>query len=124
MTDRSSLVAVVSYLLVDTATGSCAAVDPAEHHKALDVAEKEGLSISVVLTTHKHWDHAGGNIALAEAIPGLTVVGGELDMVDACTMPVKDGEEFKLGATTITCLLTPGHTKGHITYYCTTGDER
>jgi len=112
------------YLIFDEASGACAAVDPAEPQKALDAAAAEGWSISIVLTTHKHWDHAGGNIALAAAIPGLTVVGGEVDMVDGCTMPVKDGEEFKLGATTVTCLLTPGHTKGHITYYCAADDER
>jgi hydroxyacylglutathione hydrolase len=59
-----------SYLLICEASGACAAVDPAEPSKALAAAEAAGVVISVVLTTHKHWDHAGGNVALAEAIPG------------------------------------------------------
>lgn len=75
--------------------------------------------VSVVLTTHKHWDHAGGNAALAAEIPGLTVVGGAVDEVEACTMHVVDGQTLTVGGIEVKCLLTPGHTKGHITYYCT-----
>jgi glyoxylase-like metal-dependent hydrolase (beta-lactamase superfamily II) len=30
----------------------------------------------------QHWDHAGGNAAIAAALPGLVVVGGALDAVE------------------------------------------
>lgn len=43
-----------SYLLIDE-NGVCAVVDPAEPKKALAAAEKHGVTIAVVLTTHKHW---------------------------------------------------------------------
>jgi hydroxyacylglutathione hydrolase len=69
-------------------------------------------------------DHSGGNDALAATIPGLTIVGGELDLVPACTMPVTDGQVFHVGAMAVTCLHTPGHTVGHITYYVTSGDAK
>jgi hydroxyacylglutathione hydrolase len=109
---------VRSYLVIDDATSTCAAVDPAQPAKALAAAEAAGVAITVVLTTHKHWDHSGGNVELAGAIPGLTVVGGAIDEVDGCTLFVGDGQVLQLGSISVTCLLTPGHTKGHITYFC------
>ena len=36
-------------------SGKAAAVDPAEPEKLLAAAEKEGVAIDTVLTTHKHW---------------------------------------------------------------------
>ncbi len=38
-----------------------AAVDPAEADKVVAAAAREGVRLSHVLTTHCHWDHAGGN---------------------------------------------------------------
>jgi len=35
--------------------GTTAAVDPVEPSKLISAAEKEGLKISCVLTTHHHW---------------------------------------------------------------------
>lgn len=35
--------------------GYTAVVDPAEPKKAIQAAEREGVTISVVLTTHHHW---------------------------------------------------------------------
>ena len=35
--------------------GRAAAVDPAEPQKVLDAAAKEGVELTTVLTTHKHW---------------------------------------------------------------------
>jgi len=43
-----------SYLIIDE-NNVCAVVDPAEPKKALAAAEAAGVTISVVLTTHKHW---------------------------------------------------------------------
>lgn len=111
------------YLIISS-DGVCAAVDPAEPKKALEAAEKCGVQISVVLTTHHHADHAGGNESLAEAIPGLTVVGGAIDNVSACTMPVEDGQVLHVGTIAVTCLLTPGHTNGHVTYFCEAGCDK
>ena len=49
------------YLLVDKATRQAAAVDPVEPKKVLQAAQEHKLDIKFVLTTHSHWDHAGGN---------------------------------------------------------------
>lgn len=48
---------------------------------------------------------------MATKIPGLTVVGGAVDEVDACTMFVEDNQILMVGNVEVKCLLTPGHTK-------------
>ena len=36
----------------------------------LKISEELDVQLTAVLTTHKHWDHAGGNTAMKDAIPG------------------------------------------------------
>ena len=43
-----------AYLLI-AEDGTTAAVDPVEPAKVISAAEKEGVKISSVLTTHHHW---------------------------------------------------------------------
>jgi hydroxyacylglutathione hydrolase len=83
----------------------------------LKAAADLGLTLSAVLTTHKHWDHAGGNDAMKDAIPGLRVLGSLQDAVEGCTQQVRDGEGVSAAGLAVRCLQTPGHTLGHICYY-------
>lgn len=78
------------------------------HFKVLKAADEEGVTITKVLTTHKHHDHAGGNNAIARKIPGLEIVGGEVDRVQGATSTVKDGDTISVGAINVKCLHTPG----------------
>lgn len=74
----------------------------------LDAASKEGVEVTTVLTTHKHWDHAGGNNKIKKLCPGIEVIGGINDHVEGCTRNVKDGEQLNLGDIAVTCIETPG----------------
>ena len=47
------------YILVDQKTKVCAVVDPVEPEKLLKRIADEGGSLTTVLTTHHHYDHAG-----------------------------------------------------------------
>ena len=47
------------------------------------VAE-EGVTLTTVLTTHHHWDHAGGNKELVTKLPGLAVIAGD-ERIDGTT---------------------------------------
>lgn len=98
--------------------GVTAAVDPVEPQKLIKAAEEEGLKISKVLTTHHHWDHAGGNNEIAKLIPGIEIVGGEHDHVEGATREVADKQEISVGSISIACIETPFHTLGHICYLC------
>lgn len=64
-----------------------AAVDPVEPKKVLEAAEKEGVPIKAIYTTHHHWDHAGGNEELLKALPaGTPVYGADDRSTFACTL--------------------------------------
>lgn len=104
------------YLIVDEKTKTTAVVDPVQADKAITCAKDDGLNISMVLTTHHHWDHAGGNKDIVSKIPGLPVYGGD-DRIDALTNKVEHGSKFKIGSLDVECLFTPCHTKGHICYF-------
>ena len=106
-----------SYLICDRASGTAAAVDPAEADKVIAAAETAGVRIAQVLTTHKHYDHAGGNKALKQAVADVEIVGSAIDNVEACTRPVADGDVLELGALRITCMVTPGHTRGSLCFH-------
>ncbi|XP_046327986.1 hydroxyacylglutathione hydrolase, mitochondrial-like isoform X2 [Haliotis rufescens] len=106
------------YLLIDEETKQCAAVDPVEPHKIASALKEEGVSLNAVLTTHHHWDHAGGNEKLVGLLGKTTVYGGDV-RIGELTNKVKHGDEFKIGSLTVRCLFTPCHTSGHICYYVT-----
>lgn len=114
-----------SYLIVDENTKEAAVVDPVEPEKILEASISHGLTLKFVLTTHHHWDHAGGNEKIKELVPGIKVYGGSIDNVKGCTDKVENGDKLHLGADiSILALHTPCHTKGHICYYVTgKGDE-
>lgn len=76
--------------------------------KVLKAASEQGVTISKVLTTHKHHDHAGGNNAMASEIAGLEIVGGEKDRVQGANVTVKDGDIVSVGGITVQCMHTAG----------------
>ena len=92
------------YMIVDRSgppgrPHAVALVDPCEPKavlRALQKIEMEeysqyGLQPVAVLTTHHHWDHAGGNTLLVKTYPRIAVYGGKDDKVAACTHPLADG---------------------------------
>lgn len=80
-----------------------------------------GLRPAAILTTHHHWDHAGGNkrfieLAAREGIE-LRVYGGD-ERVDALTDRVAHGDTLELagGGLRVRALDTRCHTRGSISY--------
>lgn len=110
------------YLLIDEDTREAAIVDPVEPIKVVEAVKKHKVKLTTVLTTHHHWDHAGGNEKMLRLMPGLTVCGGD-DRVDALTKKVTHSNTLKLGSLSVKCLFTPCHTSGHICYFVTKKDS-
>lgn len=118
-----------AYLISCNEGETVVAIDPAEPDKiveALAANFPRTARIRTILTTHKHWDHAGGNRALLQLLddddstgPPVRVVGGLIDEVEACNVPVRDGDVLNdvIPGVTVTCIHTPGHTRGHICYF-------
>ncbi|XP_038618498.1 hydroxyacylglutathione hydrolase, mitochondrial isoform X1 [Tachyglossus aculeatus] len=103
------------YLIIDEETKEAAIVDPVQPQKVLETVKKYGVKLTTVLTTHHHWDHAGGNEKLVKMEPGLKVFGGD-DRVGALTQKVSHLSTFQVGTLHVKCLFTPCHTSGHICY--------
>ena len=93
--------------------------------------------IKIILNSHAHTDHAGGHalmkeltgarILMSEADTALLASGGTNDFTPyskelmgyrpaKTDQILRDGDKVTLGGTTLTCHLTPGHTKGAMTW--------
>lgn len=107
-----------AYLLRDPATGECAVVDPSEAEPVLAALEALHARPTMILNTHHHHDHVGGNEALVAAFAGLRVVAHASDRgrVPGQTDSVHDGDTVTLGKTALRVLHVPGHTLGAVTY--------
>lgn len=113
-----------AYLIVDESSNEAAVVDPVEPEKIIEAAKAVGADLKLVLTTHHHWDHAGGNEKMKDLVPGINVYGGSIDNVKGCTNKLENGDRLSLGADIdILALHTPCHTKGHISYFVTSKEE-
>jgi len=109
------------YLLVDESTNEAAVVDPVNPDTVVEAVEKAKVNLTTVITTHHHWDHAGGNVKLVEQFGRpLKVFGGD-DRIGALTNKVSHNDTFSVGNVRVSCLATPCHTTGHICYYINDG---
>ncbi|XP_014219545.1 hydroxyacylglutathione hydrolase, mitochondrial isoform X2 [Copidosoma floridanum] len=106
------------YLIIDEDTREAAAVDPVHPSEILRAVKESDCKLTKVLTTHHHWDHAGGNKQICCEVPGLQVFGGD-DRIDSLTCKVEHGSVINMGSLKIECLFTPCHTLGHICYFVT-----
>lgn len=125
-----------AFAIISLRTERIALVDPADSDTCLVYIQRfssyTGLSLQLteILTTHKHWDHAGGNEALLEFIkseknastnlvsPNLRVIGSRIDSPKSCTMLVEDQEVFEIleGGAVVRTVATPGHTAGSVLF--------
>jgi hypothetical protein len=86
-----------SYLLIDEASRTAAAVDPVDPEKVLQTARDHQVFITHILTTHSHADHDGGNAAMAQFLPHVIVCGGKNDHVRAVTHEVDHDDLITVG---------------------------
>ncbi len=118
-------------------------IDPgAEADRIKEQIARTGMAPKAILLTHGHFDHIGAvkNLALEYGIP--VIVGEDEkefltdldkvvpnafgDSIDKDLFRIepdyycKDGELLEYGGLYITCLATPGHTAGGISYFLPT----
>ena len=106
-----------AYIIIDEDSKQAAAVDPADASTVVAAASRERVQLTHVLTTHSHWDHAGGNADMVKLCPGIEVVGGKGDNAAAVTREVGDGDCVLVGTRIkVGVLYTPCHTRGHVTF--------
>ncbi|MCG2783682.1 MAG: MBL fold metallo-hydrolase [Anaerolineae bacterium] len=127
-----------AYLVADPQTKEAAVIDPSwDGHLILAEAQKRGWRIGHLWYTHAHFDHIGGAAAIADALNPLPLValhpadhvlwraGGGGRMFG---LPIDPGPEpsidfvhvqtLRLGSNIFEVRYTPGHTPGHVVFYC------
>ena len=99
---------------------SAVVVDPGEAAGVLAVLARERLTLSSILVTHHHHDHQGGVADLLSRYPSAEVFGPAVESITGLTRPLRGGETIApvgLGVE-FQVLAVPGHTLGHLAYYC------
>ncbi|XP_038045052.1 probable hydrolase PNKD [Patiria miniata] len=105
-----------AYLVIDTPTNTAVVIDPGDPEVVQYWVEEEGVSLTAIFTTHKHWDHSGGNKALRKLYKKIAVYGSSTDSIPGLTHHVVDGDSIEIGGLRFTTLFTPGHTVGHTAF--------
>lgn len=99
-------------MIVCNQTKDAAIVDPVNPETVIEAIKKEGVNLKSVITTHHHWDHAGGNEKLLSLFgKPLTVYGGD-DRIGGLNKKVQQDDEFTIGNLKVRCIFTPCHTTG------------
>jgi hydroxyacylglutathione hydrolase len=106
------------YLLHDPVSGETAVVDPAVAQPVLDVLDQNGWQLSMILNTHHHGDHVGGNLELKH-FTGCTIFAPLSDQhrIPGIDRHGVDGDVLTLGKHSAKVISTPGHTSGHVVYH-------
>ncbi|MBC7916776.1 MAG: hydroxyacylglutathione hydrolase [Rhodoferax sp.] len=93
-------------------------VDPGDAQPVLRALSETGLQLHTILVTHHHADHTGGIQQLFDAT-GATVYGPAREQIAGVQHGLKDGDQVCAMGLDFQVLDVPGHTAGHIAYFCT-----
>jgi hydroxyacylglutathione hydrolase len=107
-----------AYLLVCEATREAVIVDPSEPGPVIPAIDAADVKLRGIWNTHHHFDHTGGNEAVA-AHYKLTWVSGHASdkgRIAGQTEFLEAGQRFKMGRLDVEILHIPGHTLGAIAY--------
>ena len=96
---------------------SAVAVDPGSAAPVLDALAAHGLRLASILVTHHHPDHVGGVDAL-RAATGASVCGPARETMPEPLQRLDDGDVVDALGLRFQVLDVPGHTAGHIAYFC------
>jgi hydroxyacylglutathione hydrolase len=92
-------------------------VDPGEAQPVLEALQHLNVPLEAILVTHHHADHTGGVDALRQAT-GAQVFGPERETMPEPLTRLSGGNQLQALGLTFQVIDVPGHTAGHIAYYC------
>ena len=92
-------------------------VDPGDAQPVLEALQQLGLQLQAILVTHHHPDHTGGVDALREAT-GASVFGPKREPMPEPLTRLGGGDQLQSLGLTFDVIDVPGHTAGHIAYFC------
>jgi hydroxyacylglutathione hydrolase len=92
-------------------------VDPGDAGPVQAHLRAHGLRLEAILVTHHHQDHTGGVDALRDAT-GAKVYGPAHERIPEPVTRLSEGDRIEVLGLQFDVLDVPGHTAGHIAYYC------
>ncbi|KAG9141317.1 hypothetical protein Leryth_001788 [Lithospermum erythrorhizon] len=107
-----------AYLLHDVDTGTVGVVDPSEAVPIIDALGQRDFNLTYILNTHHHYDHTDGNLELKKKY-GAKVIGpaADKDRIPGIDIALNDGDKWMFAGHEVHIMDTPGHTRGHISFY-------
>lgn len=92
-------------------------VDPGDPTIVVQALESEGVQLQGILVTHHHGDHVAGVKALHDHTQA-PVFGPAQEPVPEPYTPVSHGQHIRVLGLDISVLDVPGHTAGHVAFFC------
>jgi hydroxyacylglutathione hydrolase len=92
-------------------------VDPGDAAPVLQALQAHGLELQGILVTHHHHDHVGGVSVLQQATQA-PVFGPAREKIPLNMQGLGQGQQVSLLGLSWQVLDVPGHTAGHIAFYC------
>ncbi len=135
-----------TYLVADTEQEAAVVIDPAwDGAYIASTAQETGWEIQAIWLTHAHFDHLGGVAELVDLINeeggssfqiglhdddmvlwerkgGAPSFGMDIDPGPRPNVSFQHGQELRVGGYRFEVRYAPGHTPGHVMFYC--GEER
>src|SRR5687768_9517191 len=98
----------------------CVVVDPGDARPVMDYLRAMRLELMAILITHHHADHTAGLPGLRQAIPARRLYGPKREGGQLTEHRLEQAMRVRLPELDIEfeVLDIPGHTLGHIAYYC------
>lgn len=127
-----------AYLIADPETREAAVIDPADEGLVIiSEAQERGWHIGNIWLTHAHFDHLAGAGAVADNIDplphvalhpddyslwrmqgGAQLFGMRIDPGPEPSVDLQHGQILTLGRNQLEVRHAPGHTRGHVIFYC------
>ncbi|MFH1806940.1 MAG: hydroxyacylglutathione hydrolase [Pseudomonadota bacterium] len=106
------------YLVRCAQTGTTAVVDPGDAGPVIAELEKRNWDLDLILNTHHHNDHTGGNAGLQDRYKARLIgPDAESGKIEGLDDTVFEGDTVKIGLLLGEVIDVPGHTSGHIAFY-------
>lgn len=127
-----------TYLVGDPESSEAVVIDPAANGKEIArLAAERGWKLTAIWLTHAHFDHLAGALGVAQAVQpappvalhpedlplwemqgGAPFFGMRIDPGPRPEILLRHGQRLRLGSSEFEVRHAPGHTPGHVIFYC------